>query len=219
MNYDLINRYREPHRVYHDLRHIYRMLSVYEEHRNKTFPEISMWHESALMSAIWYHDVIFDLEAPAGVNEHDSAKYYFDTTGDSSSIEKQVIWMIEATALHFKGEDAINIHLDKADQWAAPEDWKTTCKILLDLDLESFSSHYDDFQEINNRLYYEYLNSFSAEEVLEGRLAFLNGILENTTLRYRAFKNARSRISVAYGNIMRYIDELNTELKLLKDKS
>lgn len=64
---DLRQRYAEPHRAYHNLAHVAHTLAVADELRS--------WADNftAVGVALWFHDAIYDPQAPSGHNEIASA--------------------------------------------------------------------------------------------------------------------------------------------------
>jgi predicted metal-dependent HD superfamily phosphohydrolase len=66
----LLTRYREPHRHYHTLVHILRVLRDVEE---LTFA-VPVDDPAAIRLAAWYHDAVYEPSAPAGHNEEASAE-------------------------------------------------------------------------------------------------------------------------------------------------
>lgn len=65
---DLLGRYAEPHRAYHDQQHLTEMLDTIDELAGEaTDPD-------SVRLAAWFHDAVYDPEAPAGANEESSAQ-------------------------------------------------------------------------------------------------------------------------------------------------
>ena len=64
---DLVRRYGEPHRRYHDTRHLAEVLDAVDE--------LSVHADDldAVRLAAWFHDAAYDVAAPAGANERASA--------------------------------------------------------------------------------------------------------------------------------------------------
>src|SRR3954468_19597326 len=67
---ELMARYREPHRHYHGLTHILRVLRTIDDLLAATPVD----DPAAVRLAAWYHDAIYDPRAPGGVNETASAE-------------------------------------------------------------------------------------------------------------------------------------------------
>jgi predicted metal-dependent HD superfamily phosphohydrolase len=64
---DLLARWSQPHRRYHDLTHLTTVLDVVDRHAHLA-P-----HPDRVRLAAWLHDAVYDPRAAAGVNERDSA--------------------------------------------------------------------------------------------------------------------------------------------------
>jgi len=88
---DLVERYGEPHRRYHDLRHVSRCLEELDEARSQAD------HPFEVELAIWFHDAVYDPRL--GDNEEASARYAKKTLGKLIEDEslKRVISLIMAT--------------------------------------------------------------------------------------------------------------------------
>lgn len=67
---DLLKRYGEPHRAYHNLEHIVAMLDDFEAVKSSLKPDIEEF-ASQLAFAIWFHDAVYDPKASN--NEAESA--------------------------------------------------------------------------------------------------------------------------------------------------
>jgi predicted metal-dependent HD superfamily phosphohydrolase/outer membrane protein assembly factor BamB len=65
---DLLGRYAEPHRAYHDRRHLTEMLDTVDELAGEAKDPDSV------RLAAWFHDAVYDPKAPAGENEETSAQ-------------------------------------------------------------------------------------------------------------------------------------------------
>jgi predicted metal-dependent HD superfamily phosphohydrolase len=70
---DLVKRYGEPHRHYHDLRHVSRCLEELDEVRGQAD------HPFEVELAIWLHDAVYDPKQSD--NEEASARYAKETLG------------------------------------------------------------------------------------------------------------------------------------------
>jgi predicted metal-dependent HD superfamily phosphohydrolase len=64
---ELLTRWREPHRHYHDVAHLIAVLSIVDE--------AAAWATNAdlVRLAAWCHDAVYDPRAPGDANERDSA--------------------------------------------------------------------------------------------------------------------------------------------------
>jgi len=70
---DLVERYSEPHRHYHDLRHVSRCLMELDEARSQADNPFEV------ELAIWFHDAVYDPRRSD--NEEASARYAKKTLG------------------------------------------------------------------------------------------------------------------------------------------
>ncbi|MEO7746027.1 MAG: metal-dependent phosphohydrolase, partial [Actinomycetota bacterium] len=64
---DLLRRYGEPHRRYHDVRHLTEVLDGVDELAAHALDP------DAVRLAAWFHDAVYDVRAPAGASEAASA--------------------------------------------------------------------------------------------------------------------------------------------------
>jgi predicted metal-dependent HD superfamily phosphohydrolase len=94
---DLLGRYSEPHRAYHDQRHLTEMLDTIDELAGEaTDPD-------SVRLAAWFHDAVYDPQAPAGQNEESSAQLAeaeLAAYGLDASKIAEVVRLIRLTASH-----------------------------------------------------------------------------------------------------------------------
>ncbi len=71
----LLSRYREPHRRYHGVAHVLRVVRTVDELVTAGDPLTAseVGDPGAVRLAAWYHDAIYDPQAPPGANETASA--------------------------------------------------------------------------------------------------------------------------------------------------
>jgi predicted metal-dependent HD superfamily phosphohydrolase len=124
--------YSEPHRRYHNLRHIAECQQEFETVRARvSSPE-------SIELAIWFHDAVYDTKA--GDNEERSAKWAADflvSGGATSSLAEQVSNLVLATKKH-------EVHLDRG----AP--------VLVDVDLSILGQSEKRFWEYETQIRAEY---------------------------------------------------------------
>jgi predicted metal-dependent HD superfamily phosphohydrolase len=126
---DLLARYNEPHRSYHNLAHIVIMLDEFE---------LVDENDSALVLAIWFHDAVYDPKAKD--NEEQSAKLAKDSIkqiGLPDSLGGQVNNLVMATKHR-----------------AVPTD--RAARILVDIDLMIFGKPDKEFEAYEAGIRKEY---------------------------------------------------------------
>jgi predicted metal-dependent HD superfamily phosphohydrolase/GNAT superfamily N-acetyltransferase len=129
---ELVSRYSEPHRHYHDLRHIAECLSEFDAARKLAGEPV------AVELAIWFHDAIYDTHASD--NEERSAelaKRCIVEAGGSVDLAKSVAVLVLATKAHDP-----SLHLD------AP--------LLVDVDLSILGQRKERFEEYEAQIRREY---------------------------------------------------------------
>jgi predicted metal-dependent HD superfamily phosphohydrolase len=72
----LFERYSERGRYYHDARHILHCLETFDRYTGRVASD------DAVELALWFHDSVYDVHAPPGKNERDSAEYFQHEFGD-----------------------------------------------------------------------------------------------------------------------------------------
>ena len=156
----ILRAYREPHRKYHNLEHLQKML----EHVPHNHPELH-----SLLEAILYHDFIYaDKLVPSGLNEARSILAYGQHVGRGHNTER-VCEAINATAYH------------DLDQPGLCE----LSKLVLDLDLESFAADRETFLRQSHSVKMEFEpHCESLEQFKEGNIAFLRKLLSRKQLYY-----------------------------------
>ncbi|PRY49113.1 putative metal-dependent HD superfamily phosphohydrolase [Knoellia remsis] len=97
---DLLRRWSEPHRDYHDLRHLDEVLAALTELRPSALDDDLAW--AAVVFAAWFHDAVYDATAPED-NERASAEMARDALSrcgvDSATVEL-VGELVEESATH-----------------------------------------------------------------------------------------------------------------------
>ena len=95
---DVISKYKEPNRFYHNLTHIEEMLDFIES----SVHDLDTIEFTALQHAIIFHDVIYDTKSKT--NEEDSFWYFIDKfksdTDDKNKMIVMIKEMIMATQYH-----------------------------------------------------------------------------------------------------------------------
>lgn len=94
---DLVRRYHEPHRRYHDARHLTELLEAVDElaaHAGDL---------DAVRLAAWFHDAVYDVTAAAGANERasaDLAARVLPALGHPAPRVAHVVRLVRLTATH-----------------------------------------------------------------------------------------------------------------------
>jgi len=155
---ELISLYSQPHRHYHNLRHIAECLTEYESARHLSQQPL------AVELAIWFHDAIYDTHAQD--NEERSAelaKRCIAMAGGSESLCEEVAALILATKAHEPSQ-----HPD------AP--------LLVDVDLSILGQPTHRFQEYEEQIRREY--AWVLEEIFAAKRA---EILQRFMARQRIY--------------------------------
>jgi len=183
--YDEVRRYySEPGRHYHTPKHIEHCLSQFDLAAGE------MQDADAVEMAIWFHDLIFDLDARD--NELRSARRFVELADHSMKAEfkTRVYDLIMATA--------------------PPRLPKTTDQgFMLDIDLSSFGLPWDDFVRDSTAVRKESPHQSDAE-FFPGQRAFLESLVNRDHFYFSDF--FRSRIEeTARSNIKRHLEYLRDQ--------
>jgi len=117
---DLLRRWREPHRRYHDLTHLREVLSAVDVLCSAEGLGDDVHTVTAL--AAWFHDAVYHVTAPEG-NEaasSDFATAALTRLGAPASVSARVATLVLDTASHDLGDDAVDparIVVHDADLW------------------------------------------------------------------------------------------------------
>jgi len=117
---DLLRRWREPHRTYHDLTHLREVLSAVDVLCSAEGLGDDVRTVAAL--AAWFHDAVYHVTAPEG-NEaasSDLAMAALTRLGAPASVSARVATLVLDTASHDLGDDAVDparIVVHDADLW------------------------------------------------------------------------------------------------------
>lgn len=153
---DLHSRYAEPHRVYHDTRHIEFMLEFVREHALQLDPAQTL--------AVLYHDAIYELQAQD--NEERSAALLEQHLGGAlpEAVVSEAAAIVRDTAQHGIEE---------------PRLASASGSLVLDIDVANMSLDYDEFSIWSQRVVDEFGGGPGIEE---GRRAFLTRFLKRPRL-------------------------------------
>jgi predicted metal-dependent HD superfamily phosphohydrolase len=100
--HDLLRRWSQPHRHYHDVRHLAAVLDVVDTH------EAAAAHPNRVRLAAWFHDAVYDPRAAGDANERasaDLAEATLTTLGAPADVAAGVARLVRVTAGHDPGPD------------------------------------------------------------------------------------------------------------------
>lgn len=183
---ELMSRYTESHRYYHNQNHLEAMLLEFEN-----ITQIIRNYEAVLL-AIWFHDAIYDTHAKD--NEERSAKLFSDFALEknlSHDLSAEVVRLILATK-----HDKIYTDID--------------AQILNDIDLSIFGNPRSEFlkYEENIRKEYSWRNDNTYKKERLKVLTFFIGRLDNRRI-YQTSHFENKYGEDARKNITQLIGELN----------
>ena len=165
-------------RAYHNYEHLRTMLVTGKE-RSLLSP--------SMVVAILFHDIIYDLRNPPGVNEALSAQFAMRYGPEC-----------------FKYIDWVEVfHLIMAtkhtDTLTRPSE-----QFIADLDLCTFASDFETFSKIGDNIITEYCRVFPRKQVLLGRIDFL----EKFSQKDRIFYTNHFSNDIAFDNIHRELERI-----------
>jgi len=144
------------------------------------------WENSITLSesqklAILYHDVVYDIAAPKGQNELDSASLLrrdFNNIPDSEKLVEPAALMVEDTRLHFEANPIFSTK---------------ESLLVLDLDIINMSLPYVEFIEWNDAVEAEYshLNPMDRLEFLRFFIS-KKDIIKTSTLKHKEYDIRRN---------------------------
>lgn len=167
----LTTMYNEPHRHYHDIRHVHFLLrqTLGEEclPLMKHASDVELLNHPLLTAIIWFHDCYYDPYAPAGMNEKYSAAIYdaYARVNNVNDYDRQVVHnAILHSSYHTKDQPITNPLIE----------------LFLDLDLLGF---YYDYPGTDEDIRKEYWRT-SYDEFNKGRIEFLTRLLNRKRIFY-----------------------------------
>lgn len=171
--------YSEPHRRYHTLDHVVEMLDCLAESRHLAAnPDI-------VALAVWYHDVIYAPDAPAGGNERASAdRLSADYAGGGAAAARAIV-----------------LHSAHHGPSADPD-----TRLFCDLDLYRLGVSHDEFRAHSRAVRFEYGHVDDAAWG-RGRGDFFRGMLARRPIYQTAHWRGRLEAQ-ARDNLARAIAEL-----------
>ena len=181
---DLIGRWSEPHRAYHDVTHLAAVLDVIDRHADLA-P-----HPDRVRLAAWMHDAIYDPRALGGANERDSAEFaegLLTTLGAPAEVAAEVARLVGLTAGHATAEDD-------------PDG-----ELLCDADLAILASESDQYAEYASAIRREYAH-VPDKAFRAGRAQVLRALLQLPSI-YRLAVLKEAWESKARANLAKELNE------------
>ena len=156
----LLQRYAEPHRRYHDARHLTEVLDAVDElaHHARDLRAVRL--------AAWLHDAVYDTNAPAGANEAasaDLAASVLAPLGHRDHEVRAVARLVLLTATHVPTPEDCDGH------------------VLCDADLRILASSSERYSQYAADVRAEY-SAVPDAAFASGRTSILNRLLENDHL-------------------------------------
>ena len=176
----LLNRYAEPHRAYHDLKHV---IECIDELDQINAPEFSCRpiFKTMVELALWYHDAIYDVKRK---------------DNETQSIELCLTDCAKLNVQMFVPASEYLYWLIISTQHSTPQQ-TNDCQLIVDLDLMRLAANWQDFQQYSNEIWQEYSQAYTLEEYRAGRRAFLTAMLDRphiySTSHYRERWESKAR--------------------------
>ena len=173
---DLLRRYGEPHRRYHDVRHLTEVLDAVDD---LAAHAVDL---DAVRLAVWFHDAVYDVRAPAGSSEDASA-----------DLAASVL-----TALGHPGVDAV-VRLVRLTATHDPAVDDADGQVMCDADLRVLAADGARYAEYARDVRAEYAHVPDAD-FAAGRAAVMGALLAHdrlyTTATFHERWEARGRANV-----------------------
>lgn len=181
---ELLARYAEPHRRYHDRRHLAEVMAAID------LLEVHARDPETVRLAAWFHDAIYEPLAPD--NEERSAQLALDVlvhAGLPVETGTEVARLVRVTAAH------------------APETGDADAEVLCDADLAILGSDRQRYDSYRAAVREEYA-AVPEDAFRSGRAAVLRGLLARPAI-YRTVTGTRRWESAARANLERELVELD----------
>jgi predicted metal-dependent HD superfamily phosphohydrolase len=194
-------RYSEPHRAFHNWRHI---IEIFE--RLEQFARLPVRRDVIAAAAFW-HDAVYLIRDEDGVRRSDlqnvseSADLFRRYSQFPADDDQAVLDLIMATADHVNAKPAREAYLGHHADF----------DLFLDLDLGSLAAPWDKFIENLGKLGFEYMPDDKGE-FLGGQLAMLTSFARADISLYRRSETRATWGETASANIARCICELRRAL-------
>lgn len=185
---DLMNKWNEEHRFYHNLNHLEHMLSKIEDLFSKK--EIDNNERTILIVIAFFHDGIYNPKSLT--NEEDSIKYFKKCCEDVGQINPQFINDVSNGILNTKNN-------------TSPDD--KLSKIIWTIDNSIFGYDYNILIEYEHEIYKEfqfadyYLYKEKRIEFLKSRIGVFSKIVDyNLNLLIEYIKNRKPNVGIFAGS-------------------
>jgi predicted metal-dependent HD superfamily phosphohydrolase len=177
---DLLARWNEPHRHYHDARHLVAMLSIVDAHAGLADDP------NHVRLAVWFHDAVYDPRA--GDNEEASAALAARELARLGIDAAEVVRLVRLTATH------------------DPQPGDRDGALLADADLSILAAESDEYNAYAAAVRREY-HHVPDDEFRAGRAGVLRTFLDRPTL-YRVLPARAALTDRARSNIRRELGRL-----------
>lgn len=161
---DLVERYSQPHRFYHNLQHLLELFTLADD--ASQIVSLTMDEKNALSLAIWFHDAVYE---PLKSDNEDLSNQLFEEYAKQNNLGPQLTKQVSLMILSTKD------HLNQP-----PLDNLTS--LFLDLDLAILGSSHERFMEYDGQISKEY-RQVPPEMYAQGRKAILTKFLNLTLYR------------------------------------
>ncbi|ASZ11645.1 hypothetical protein KTO58_16760 [Chitinophaga pendula] len=173
---DIIRHYSEPHRQYHTLSHISRLLQLTQQYQHL------IADPDTLTFAVFFHDLIYDIQRTD--NEALSAAAairFLHCIRYPETLMQKTAAFINATKSHIN--DTNNPDLD----------------LFLDIDLSILGEHPDTYRHYTSQIRHEYA-AYPDETYSKGRKKILQHLLDHPTIyktpTFRQTHESQARINI-----------------------
>jgi predicted metal-dependent HD superfamily phosphohydrolase len=163
---DLIQRYREPHRFYHNINHIQYCLFQLSHVRTLTD------QPNAIETSIWFHDSIYD---PQSNDNEEKSAFYAEKQLREAQVSHKLIQLVYEMILKTK-------HRQK------PEN--TDVQMILDIDLSILGSEKQVYDKYETSIRREYI-FLDKRRYAIGRIKVLKDFLERERIYFTKYFSKR----------------------------
>jgi dephospho-CoA kinase len=204
--------YSEPHRGYHVLQHPYWMFRLFDSLRKgdpvplrerRTTPPV-FFRPLAVELAIWFHDLVYRVDASYGLNELESARMMYRLLAEHCP------WMLEIrdgfyadVCLAAEMIVSTQKHMITSPYILGNAQRESDTKLFLDIDLAILSESESTVDTFDANIRREF-SIHSDEDFAKGRAAALGNFLRRERIYFS--ESFASREAAARANLQRLID-------------